>query len=509
MISKEKQSSQYKQTKCSNKQNKKDINLNNIDNVKNDITDNDINAVSKEDRSKNHSLIHVESFYKHDMNISDFFTTKFDYVVKRNMYKPHKRSMAIYDLFRQIMVDKDRNIKTPIITLSPDPSISASTLAGSAEKFMYMETIANSQHPVCKTNLKVIYIDSSPDLSTKQYMDYNDFRNAVLSDVMGINEESFSNHRIDIPPKNITLIGIDEKNLCDEQDGILRKYKMNMRMFTSQIMKRKGVENIMESIIDKLMYENVHVVIDLSCMQIQYAPSVIRDNNDKLYGFDFDQMKIIINCLKKLKRLNGVDITGYNFGPHKDKDKHHVSNMITIKTIEMIVTTLIELKQKSINIFNEESKFLIWRKVDDYDSIGWYILRNVSLEDREELIRSIDDSIQMITIPNDNDNNDNNNDNNDNNDNYINALVTVTTMKEQQEKSYYTASSVLDCCLYPGEKVNMMFELLNTPIIQKNLEKDYEYEMDELKPVKNHYIKIDMVNEESDSESNDITCKNK
>lgn len=470
----------------------------------------DINPVNKEDRSKNHSLIHVESFNKHDLDISNFFTTKFDYVVKRDMYKPYKRSLAVYDLFRQIMADNDKNIKTPIITLSPDPSISASTLAGAAEKFMYTETAANAKTPTYKTNLKVIYIDSSPDVSIKKYVNYNDFRNSVVSDVMGINDESFSDHRVDIPPSHITFIGIDEKNLSDEHDGVLREYDMKVKMFSSPMMKKKGIDNIMESIIDELMYEDVHVVIDLSCIQLQYAPSVMRDNTDKLAGFDFDQMKLIVGHLKKLKRLNGVDITGYNFGEIKHKAKHHVSNMLTVKFIEMIVTNFIDLKQKSINLFNEDTKFLIWKRVDDTDSIGWYILRGVSLQDREQLIKSIGDNIEVIPIPDDE------NEENENDDNYFNAFVTVTSMKEQQEKSYYTASSVHDCCLFPGEKLNMMFELLNTPAVQHAVQHAVQQtastisnntDTTELLP---QFIKLDMIddnNSDTDNESDTITME--
>jgi len=398
--------------------------------------------IPKEDRSKTHSLIHIEPFNKDDLDISDFFTTKFDYVVKRDMYKPHKRTLAVYNLFRQIMIDKDKNIQTPIITLSPDPSISASTLAGASEKFMFTESTKNSKAPTFKTNLHVIYIDSSPDLSTKKYEEYNDFRNSVVSDVMGINNESFSDGRINIPPSHITFVGIDESNLSDDQEGIINKYEMQTRLYSSQLMKRKGIQNIMDNIVDELMFEDVHVVIDLSCVMFQYAPSVIRDSSDKCVGFDFDQMKLIIESLKKLKHLNGVDVTGYNFGERELKDKHHVSNMLTVKTIEMIVTSFIDLKQKSINLFDEESKFLIWRRVDDVDSIGWYILRGASLKDREELIKAIGDRIEVVPIPDDNDD--------EEEESYFDALVTTTCMREQQEKSYYTAKSVQDCCLFPG-----------------------------------------------------------
>lgn len=448
-----------------------------------------------QDRSSNHSLIHIEPTDKEDLSVADFFTNKFDYIVKSDMYKAHNNTLAVYDLYRKIMIDKNRQIKTPIITLSPDTAISGSSIAGAAEKFMYSETNSATSNPRYKTNLKVIYIDSSPDMAIKKYVNYFDFTNSVLSDVMGLTDSTYNMHRVDLAPENIYLIGINEKTLDDDQDEIIRKH--NVKMITLQSMKKKGVAKVMNHIVNECKYDDVHIVIDLSCMQFKYAPSVYRNQNDQsnqtddsANGFDFDQMKMMVETFKQLERLNGVDITGYNFGPKKDKEKHHTSNMLTIKTIEMITSSLITLKQKSINIFNDESRFLIWRRIDDKDLIGWLILRGMSLKDREEMITSIgDDRIITITIP-------------DDDGETYDAFVSVTTMKEQQDKSYYTAESIYDCCLYPGEKLNMMFELLNTPNVQENLAKIQESESESVKIDNDHEQKV-MINIEVFNEGDD------
>src|SRR5205807_2634565 len=104
---------------------------------------------------------------------------------------------------------------------------------------------------------------------------------------------------------------------------------------------------------------------------------------------------------------------------------------------------------KTINVFNEESKFLIWRPVKFDDYKGWLILRCMTLEQRESIIKEIGDD-KIIPVPVEKDGC------------VYDALVTVTTMKAQQEKSYYQSNSLQDCCLLPGEKIDMMFELLNT-----------------------------------------------
>jgi arginase family enzyme len=404
------------------------------------------------DRSKTHSLIHVESIDPEYTSIDEFFTNKFDYVLKSNMYKAHQKTLAIYDLYRQIIIDSGNKIIKPIITLSPDSAISGSTIAGVAEKFMYSD-VGNDDKPCFKSSAKVIYIDSSPDLSTKTYSDYSNYPDSVLSDSIGLTESSYTLHRIDIQPSNIYLVGVNEDTLADaEEDTILTH---NIQMFSLQTIRKKGIDVILQNIIDECKFDDVHVVIDLSCMSIKYAPSVYRSNHSNVDavddGFDFDQMKKITEALKKLTKLHSIDITGYNFGPKIDSQKFHASNIITVKTIEMICCSFVTLKKKSINIFNDESRFLIWKPLNDENLIGWLILRNMDIETREQMIKAIgDDDIKTISIT-------------DDDGETYDALVTVTTLKEQNEKSYFAASSIYDCCLYPGEKLNMTFEILNTP----------------------------------------------
>ena len=75
----------------------------------------------------------------------------------------------------------------------------------------------------------------------------------------------------------------------------------------------------------------------------------------------------------------------------------------------------------------------------------------MTVDQKNEIIKEIGDD-KIVTIPIVEDDGD-----------MYDAYVTTTTMKQQQEKSYYASKNVYDCCLYPGEKLNMMFELINTP----------------------------------------------
>ncbi len=52
-----------------------------------------------------------------------------------------------------------------VVTLSPDPAISASTTCAIAEKYMTIETDPTSKTPKYASNLKVIYFTSTPHLN--------------------------------------------------------------------------------------------------------------------------------------------------------------------------------------------------------------------------------------------------------------------------------------------------------------------------------------------------------
>ena len=108
------------------------------------------------------------------------------------------------------------------------------------------------------------------------------------------------------------------------------------------------------------------------------------------------------------------------------------------------------IKEKKLNIFTEDSRFLIYRpvvQINEHD-IGWYILRFMTLEQRNDILKHLtDDDIINITI--------------EDNDEEIDVFIASTTIAEQETINYYAAENITEKCLFPTEKMFMMFELLN------------------------------------------------
>lgn len=398
-----------------------------------------------DNKQNTHTLIHIEPLNEEDLSITDFIKTKFNFTIKSNLYVPQDSTMAIYDIYKKFIMDKSNKLQKPIITISHDPAISGATISGVCEKYMFTEPTQTGVN--YNTDVKIIYIDSLPNISKKIYTHYSDFNDAVISDCMSLNDISYTNSRVPINPANICFIGLNEDIIQDEQEHTLNEFKIDY--FSIQTLRKKGIKKIMDTIISDYKYENVHIVIDLSCLALKYAPCAIRQTDiETKDGFDIDELKLILTCLKDLDNVNSIDITGYNFGIKEKKEKHNVANKITINSIELILSIFIENYKKSLNIFDEDSKFLIWKKLNDSEPIGWFILRNIPKQEKTEIINAIDDD-RIITISI-----------NDDDESY-DAFVTTTTIREQQEKSFYVSNNVSDCCLYPGEKLNMLFELIS------------------------------------------------
>jgi len=344
------------------------------------------------------------------------------------------------------------------INLSTDRAISASTLSA-INKYI-------------DDKYKVIYIDSTPDLNILNYDDIQQnnqeenelYRTSVISNLLSIHsnrmnpsdteciKRSFTKHHIDYNLSQFIFLGLQE--LSDYEQTLL----INMN---AEYYKLENLNKNLERILDKIVYDNKDekciIIFDMSVCNINCAPCVIRENNR---GINIDQLNMIIDKLSKLNKIKMIDITGFQL------EQDSTNYRITVDTIVKIYSKLLKLKEYSINVFNENSKFLIYKPLDEIyeeNEHGWYILRNLNLNMRNELLEELDgDSIMSLEIPKQlfYDNSEEFEDFEDFEED-IEIIIGSTTMNEQNEKSYYCTNSYKDMVLYPDEKSVMLFELTN------------------------------------------------
>ena len=396
---------------------------------------------------------------------------QFDNVIDNSIYNDSNCYETLTKKMREIMNDKTKTY----VNISGDRAISASTLSA-LNKYV-------------DEKYTIIYIDSSPDLHMNNYdneMTNKDYRQSVVSNLLSLYNKrtdikdyenpkrSYTKHQIDYELNQFIFLGI--RDVTDYEESII--LNNNGQIYSYDKIK-KNLDKILDVIVEQNKDNNVVIIFDLTSCSMNIAPLIVLDKDlnkdfmmvcdEKLIskgGFDLDQLNMILSKLSQLQKIKMIDITGHYLCVNDTE----ISYRITIETIIKIYSKLLKLKEYAINIFNENSKFLIYKPLDEIYKLeeepecgldGWYLLRNMTFGMREELLNELtNDDVIMLEIPK-NMFNKKNDENNDVFDEDIEILIACTNMKEQEDKSYYTITSYKDMVLYPSEKISMLFELTN------------------------------------------------
>jgi hypothetical protein len=391
-----------------------------------------------------------------DITAKNKIYSKFDYELDDSIYdKVDDFGLpSVYNSFYEYLKQINNKI---IVTLSPDPAISGSTVAANAEKHMMINQY--DKYNECNSSLKILYFTSRANISTIQEdINIESLSKSLINNLICDCKQTYTKHNMQLSPDQFILIGLNDKKIDDNDMEYLNNN--NILHFSLSNLRKKGIVNIISSINDVISNDPVHVVFDMSVMNDDTAPCVTRflKKSEMVKKNDGLSLKELQDVMKSLNNKNivGVDITGYDFRI-SDVERMH---KVTCETGKMVLQGLLNISEKKLNIFNENSKFLIWRSIEqegDGDEknidVGWHILRNVPLDFREQIISQLDDGegdyiITTISLEIENESCD--------------VYITVTTMEEQNSKSYYSSESVMDLCLFPDEKIDMGFELLNT-----------------------------------------------
>jgi hypothetical protein len=286
--------------------------------------------------------------------------------------------------------------------------------------------------------------------------------------------------------KNIIYIGLDKNLIEDNTEEELNKLD---NPFVPYITIQKIIKlcqtNKLDSIvkyINNICIDNiVNVIIDLQIIDINNCPSVKRDSNQTKY-ISLDTIYKLLNKNINIKYLN---ILGFDSSIDNPTNK---LTKLTGNSCRNIIKYIFDITEKSINIFTEDTRFLIYRPIEQLlintdtndnsepenepdsepehnpetddistyidttkqtDDYGWYILRFMTLREREDIIKHLIDRVITISVKL------------DDTDEETEIYITTTTINEQNNKSFYLANKIEDYCLFPKEKLAMMFELVN------------------------------------------------
>jgi len=373
-----------------------------------------------------------------------YVKTKFDLIL--NLDTSNK---DIYnEMYNKYKTFSDKKV----VTLSSTKTANLITIPALSEKYMYRQKNVNipGDHPQFKSSLNILYISSKPDMEQIKNWTLKELSSCIVSNACGLlTPQSVTKHNLLLDLSQFTFVGVNEDLLTD-------KIKLECNSFYPyDNIKGDKLKKTLKFLENKFTDEPVHIVFDLEILSQTISPLsfrydfTLKSEQDKLHGVNLDELYLVLNSLKKLN-IVGLDIVNYNL----IKDETSIINRIQSETIQKIYGTLLNMSVKSFNVFNENSRFLIFKPLEEIEEdIGWYLLRGVDMELRNELMEKINNG-QIITVKINEDDENGNLDEKE-------IFVTTTTIYDQNEYSYYSSEDFLDKRLYPDEKIDMMFELLN------------------------------------------------
>lgn len=336
--------------------------------------------------------------------------------------KDGKSTRGYNKLYKYIYEHKMNNSNDIIVTIGGDHSLSSATINAIND---------------ASDNLYVLVFDASPNLHNMSTINQNYANRMVFSSILGL-MESFVQAKKIMATNKIIYIGL--RDIDDIEQQFLDE--LGILYFTLNKIRILGIDKIAIIIKDIIKDNSVHVSISMKVFDNELCKSVSVNHSD---GFNIKEMEEITKLLKDIKKNKSfsLDIVELDANVGSDRD---VKN--TAQIARQCLINILELKEKSINIFNEESEFLIYRpleQVDTKNDTGWYIVRGLKLSERNDIMKNVPrDTIISIEIEDED------------------CLIAKTSISYQQEHPYYDNMSISEMVLFPQEKQHMLFELLNT-----------------------------------------------
>jgi hypothetical protein len=337
-------------------------------------------------------------------------------------------SRLLKDIYDKTYMQEDFNtcdgyikLHDEIYTVLHDKKETIITVGGERSIVTSCWTATKKYFPDCI----LVYISPSYDcesvIKEGKRFSYSNYTIASLTgnckykyfDKQSVNKKSLS---------DIILLGMDKES--DEDATFLESNEIDV--YSDKIMKDKE-KLIFEHLKSSFAGKPIHICLDVEVNRLSKYIKFIKEMIGNVVCLNIVNMQSS-NCFFNVKEKN------------------------TIVELCDLFEKIGSLPKKSINIFNEDSPFLIFRSTDQKDpevDYGWYILRGIGIELRESILELLKDKdTDEISFEEDGEIKD--------------YLIAKTTINEQNKITYYGEKSISNFALFPDEKKNMMFELLNT-----------------------------------------------
>ncbi|KXZ39112.1 arginase [Alkalithermobacter thermoalcaliphilus JW-YL-7 = DSM 7308] len=183
----------------------------------------------------------------------------------------------------------------PLI-IGGDHSLSIGSIAGVSKAFK---------------NIAVIWLDAHADINTHETSPSGNVHGMPLGASMGIGHEDLTNlyyKETKVRPENVFILGARD---IDSGEIDLIKEK-NINVYSPEKMRKIGIENLVDFILDKLKESDVdaiHLSFDMDFIDSSYVPGTGTPVNN---GFNVDETKLLLRKLAQTGMIKSMDFVELN-----------------------------------------------------------------------------------------------------------------------------------------------------------------------------------------------------
>lgn len=166
-------------------------------------------------------------------------------------------------------------------------------------------------------NLAVIWVDAHGDINTYETSPSGNVHGMPLAAAMGYGYDELTNLYYEgkkVKSENVFLIGA--RDLDAGEQAMIKN--MNLNVYSTEDIKNKGIESIMNSVYEKLKSNNVssvHLSFDIDCLDSSLVPGT---GTPASHGMDLAEGKYLIKSLMESKLVKSMDLVELN--PLLDKE---------------------------------------------------------------------------------------------------------------------------------------------------------------------------------------------
>lgn len=193
------------------------------------------------------------------------------------------------------------------VTIGGDHSIAIGSVSGVSKWF--------KEH---KKKLGLIWFDAHADMNTPETSPSGNIHGMPLSVLLGegykqLTSIGYSGAKLD--PKLTALIGV--RSIDEKEKDLCRK--MGVRIYTMRDIDERGMKNVMDELITKMLSlcDGVHISFDLDCVDPQHAPGV---STPVPGGLSYREAHLALEMLADTHKLASMDLVELNpLADHEQK----------------------------------------------------------------------------------------------------------------------------------------------------------------------------------------------